>query len=185
MARTLVFAADLNAIIARTEPRAGIRWCQPADHHHLAAAGLRHRWLDPRTSNGAEIIVAGEDGRIAGYLVCLTTDRTEQFDWLTLVMRQGCDILSFGFVSPEQRGQGLYASMKGFAARHFAEQGYRRDLSVVDYGNLASIRAHERVGAVVAAQLTRFRIGGAVFVWHDRELRHVAWRRNDAYVLSL
>ena len=40
MARVLVFAAALSEIIARTEPRSGIRWARPQDGPALAAAGL-------------------------------------------------------------------------------------------------------------------------------------------------
>jgi len=189
MARVLVFAAELPEIIARTGARSGIRWGGPADRHALIAAGTNETWLDRALDNGARFLVVEEEGRIIGQNIYLThalLDNTRQYPWLALEVQPQHDIYSLGgYVVPEWRGRRLIAHMKGFAARYFVQQGFRRMISLVDADNDASVRAHRHVGAVPLASLTRVRICGLTLVWRDRSLQHVGWRQREPFVLAV
>ena len=186
MAYAKVFSADLAGIVARTESRPGIRWGGPADRHALIAAGTTEVWLDWATNHGAQFVVAEDDGQLIGHVIYLTLEEVQQYEWLVVKVRAQQDVFSIGeFVIPERRGRNLIAAMKGFASRHFCELGYRRNVSVVDASNDASIKAHIKVGGIPIEAVRRVRAGKLVLVFHGRTLGCVRWDSKRPYTLVL
>jgi RimJ/RimL family protein N-acetyltransferase len=176
MARVIVYAADVDETIARTGSRPGIRWGEPADHQAMLAMGVRETWLMGYLNKGARLAVAEEDGRIVGYNIYVTYSPVRQHDWLTVNLRIGHDYLSFGgFVVPERRGRRLLGDLKGFAARHFAAEGYRRNISVVHSDNRSSLRAHAAIGATPVMSVRRARIGKLSIAAKDGGVPRVLW----------
>ena len=114
MARSIVFAADLGALIASTGSRDGIRWGAPADRHALVGGGVSARWLDRVIDNGLRFVVADENGRVIGHDIYLTGDKVRQFRWLVVGLRPGHDVLSTNaFVVPERRARVSSATCSG------------------------------------------------------------------------
>lgn len=171
MARIVVLAAELTAIVARTRAAAGIRWGGPADREALVAAGAGTAMVEAALGQKAvaRVAVAEEAGRIAGWNFYVCAGSVRVYSWLEIELAAGRDVFAMGsYVLPEHRGRHLLADIKGFAARSLVEGGLDRMFSVVETGNAASLRAHARVGAVPLATLTRVRIGGLDLVWTGR-----------------
>lgn len=185
MARMIVFVADLRDTVARTNPPAMIRWGTTADRDVLLAGGTSEAGVDWALANGARFAVAEQDDRIIAHNIYLTSREVRQQDWLVIRLRQGRDVFSLGgFVRPEYRGRKLLAGIKGYAARYFLEQGYCRNISLVDADNAASIKAHAHVGAVPLTELRRHRLGDLVLVTQGFAPRHIGLRRRKPYVFS-
>ena len=186
MARLIVFTADLAEIIARTEPRAGIRWARPADCAALEAAGLDGKWAAAMLRGGSRFVVAEEQGRMVGCSAYLLRERVRPYGWLAILPRPGRDVVSIGVaVVPERRGDRLFGGMQAFAARAFAAEGYGRMVACVERDNRSAIRAQRRIGAVPAASLTRLRIGRLMLVWRGWRPSHISWRRGRRFELRL
>jgi GNAT superfamily N-acetyltransferase len=178
MARIVVFSAELRDIIATTGPGSGIRWGDPADRAALIAAGAGAAMVDGTVGEGASarVAVADEAGRIIGMNFYVAAERIRAYSWLVVELAAGRDVFAMGgLVAPERRGRNLLADIKGFAARDFATRGYGRMISLVEAGNVASMKAHARIGAVPLATLTRVRVGRLELVWISRSLQHVRW----------
>jgi RimJ/RimL family protein N-acetyltransferase len=183
MSRVIIFAADVNETIARTEPRPGIRWGEPGDLPALSGIGLRETWLKDRLDRGARLVVAEEDGRIVGYVIYVTVSPVRQYSWLLVHLRPKSDTLSMGgFVVPAKRGRQLIGDMKGYAARHFHAEGYRRNISVVRSGNRASVRAHAAIGATPLISLWHARIGKLRLIAPGNLLARVMWGKQTFVV---
>ena len=109
-----------------------------------------------------------------------------QHTWLLVGLRTGLDYMSLnGFVVPDKRGQRLLADVKGFAARHFATEGYRRNISVVHSGNRASVRAHATVAAKPLASLQHMRIGKLSIIARDHGRPRVMWGTEQPFRVTL
>jgi hypothetical protein len=187
MARVIVFAADLDETIARTRPRrAGLRWGMVGDAETLLAIGLRETQLRGCFDRGNRLVVAEQDGRIVGYNIYLTASPLRQHTWLLINLQTGRDYLSMGgFVVPEKRGQRLLGDMKGFAARYFLAEGYRRNISVVHSDNRASLRSHSAVGAIPLTTLRHARIGKLRLVAQDGGIPRVMWGNKQPFVVTV
>jgi L-amino acid N-acyltransferase YncA len=173
MARLIIFAADLGHMIDLDRSAASVRWGVTADIDRLVTTGVDAHWLrvlDEQTS----FAVKEENGRIVGFTMFLTREKLFQYRWLVLRLRPRHDVFSTGaFVAPDRRGHGITADIKCFAARHYADQGYRRMVSVVEGKNTASIRAHTRIGAAQLGTLRRARIGDINLVWQRGRLPQI------------
>jgi L-amino acid N-acyltransferase YncA len=173
MARLIIFAADLGVMSAREISTAGIRWGTLDDMGGLVATGVDALWLR-LIDDRAPFAVMEEDGRVIGFTIFMPHEKVYQYRWLVLRLRPHQDVFSTGaFVIPERRGGGITADIKSFAARHYAGQGYRRMVSVVNARNTASIRAHRRVGAAPLGTLRRARIGDINMVWQHGRLPQI------------
>ena len=159
---------------------------EAADAHALLAGGLSEGVVDWVIGTKTRFVLAEDDGGIVGHIIYETSEKVDTYDWLSIRQQAGYDVFSSSaFVAPERRGQGLLGAMRGFAARHFAELGYRRNLSLVDTSNEASTRANARIGSVPLLTLTRVRLGSLMLVWQGHRLRHIDWGRKQPYVLSV
>lgn len=187
MARVIVFSADLEEAIARTRPRRpGLRWGKPDDGRALLAIGLGEARLRGHLDRGDQIVVAEEDGRIVGYNIYLTASPVRQHTWLLINLQIGHDYLSMGgFVVPGKRGQRLLGDIKGFAARHFLAEGYRRNISVVHSDNRASLRSHSALGAIPLTTLRHARIGKLRLVAQDGGRPRVMWGSKEPFVVAV
>jgi len=186
MARAIVCVAELGAIVAKTQLASGIRWGEAAECSAVDGGTLDPAWIDWFIERGAKIVVAERDDQVVGHVAYLTRELVPQYDWLSLKLQPGKDVLSVGgFVTPRFRGQGLLGSMKGFAARHFIAEGYRRNVSVVDAGNRASLKAHRSIGAYPTARLWRVRIGRLVIVSRDFRPCHATWGEKQRFIFAV
>jgi hypothetical protein len=185
MARLIVFAADLNDVIARTGSRPGIRWAMLADSSALIAGGIGGTWLNSFLERGGRLAVAEEDGRIVGYNFYVTYSAVQQHSWLIVDLQAGHDYMSLGgFVVPEKRGQRLLGDIKGFAARHFAAEGYRRNISVTRSDNGSTLRAHAAIGAKPVMSVRRARIGKLSIIAKDGGFPRVLWGNDQPFVVT-
>lgn len=187
MAKMIVFAANLDEIIARTKLRPGIRWGDDKDRQALIAAGdVPERWIGGLLDKRGRLVVAEDDGRIVGHNIYMTYSPIMQNLWLLINLRAGHDYFTQGgYVVPEKRGHRLLADIKGFAARHFAAEGYRRNISLVDADNQSSIKAHTTIGARPLMVFRRTRVGKISLVLKDHRPTHLTWGDKRPFAVTL
>lgn len=121
--------------------------------HEISATGdsLRDSLFGPRPV--AEVVIAGYQGRPAGFLVFF-------HNFSTFVGRAGLYLEDI-YVKPELRGRGLGRVMLAWLARLALERGCRRlEWAVLDW-NEPAIALYRRAGAVAKEDWTVWRLSGA------------------------
>jgi L-amino acid N-acyltransferase YncA len=72
------------------------------------------------------------------------------------------------FTEPEYRGRQIHGAALSRAAEHFRHRGIGRMIAIVEFGNRASLRSHQRLGFRPAGSLLR--IGWRSIGWGCGEL---------------
>jgi hypothetical protein len=75
--------------------------------------------------------------------------------------------------------------MKGFAARHFVSEGYRRNVSAVRSDNRSSLKAHASIGAQPLVSLWHARTGKLTIVGKEYGRPHITWGNERPFVVSV
>ena len=182
MSRTIIFENDLKTIIHRTEIDDRVRWYEPSDRATLIAHDVRERTLDWFLERGCRIAVLESDGQAVAWNFYSFGDMPH-FDWMLIHVPGDAVYASNSYVRPGHRGNQTVARLKGFACRYFVGEGYKRLLSSVSRDNIASLKAHEFVGARAIDEIYVARLGGLRGVWRGGRLRLGYWTNARPYEL--
>ena len=184
MRRIIVFEIDLETIINRTEADDRVRWYEPSDRATLVAHDIKERTLDWFLETGGRITVFESDSQVIGWNFYSFADEPH-YGWMLLRMPIDAVYASTSYVLPDHRGNQTTARLKGFAARYFVGEGYKRMLSTVNFRNIASMKAHTFVGARPAADLRIIRLHRCRAVIRRGRLKFGCWNDSHPYELHL
>ncbi len=140
--------------------------------------GLEYRWLaadevrvfavdpandlDPslaaRLENGRNYCLAAFDGaRLANYSwYALESIEAEHSLGIGLALPTGTVYLYKAYTHPDFRGRSVYHAALQHAAQFFAQRGISRLIALVEFGNWASVRSHEKLGCRHAGKTLKF-----------------------------
>ena len=146
--------ADLDAILAIHND--AILHSTALWTDEVVPRGDREVWLADRTAAGDAVLVAIEDGQVAGY--------ASYAPWRAKYGYRNTVEDSVYLAAPFQ-GRGFGRALLEVLIDHASAAGHHRMLADIESGNVASIRLHESLGFVEAGHLRE--IGTKFDRWLD------------------
>lgn len=146
--------ADLDAILA-IHNDAILNSAAIWDDHEVDRAE-REEWLQSRTREGHPVLVAVDDGVIAGYATYAP------WRWKYGYRNTVEDSV---YLDADHQGRGIGRALLARLIDHARQAGHHVMLADIESGNTASIRLHESLGFEHAAQLNE--IGQKFDRWLD------------------
>ena len=130
--------------------------------------------LRARFEGGARVAIVELGGQIAGWN-WFEENSHDELDWLRFKLSPG-DIWGFdALVVFSQRGKGLFARIRRFAATELSKAGYRRILSWHDVLNRSSLRARMKTGSRPLGRIYWLRFLTVTLVYDSRSIRIGRW----------
>lgn len=167
-----------------TPPDPGLRWATIADVDALSATGFPPRAARERLERGMRAAILEREGRIVAYS-WLELDSYDQDDWLRFIIPSDAGWHYQVWVAPELRGQGLFSTVRSFAAAGCAAGGRRRFMASIEILNRNSIRATRKIGGKWIGHVVYIRFLGFAAVWTNRRFRVGRWTPRSRLELHL
>jgi hypothetical protein len=166
-----VWGSNLSAI---AEPR----WDDTYEFRQLAADDVYRLAADPandlthdialRLAESKHRCFAAFDGpNLACYTWCATSNvGSEDTLCIPLALPGGTCYLFRSFALPAYRGRGIYMLMTQRVLAEFGRLGSREAIALIEYGNVASMRSHTRIGLWPYGWIMRLGLGKLVCRWY-------------------
>jgi len=167
MGRVVVLRFDAAA---SEQPRlrgpGSVRLATYADLDGLAACRNRPELFAKRFSAGDRCVVGTVGGRIVGFeWFSLRGAQAEERYGYAIAIPADAVYLYDAYIEPAYRLSGLWVRFKAFIASQVQGQGRRTFLTLIDHGNVPSMRTHTRFGYRPIADVRIVSLLGRAYVW--------------------
>lgn len=163
----------------------GVRAATVADLDLLADCGHPQPILNQWFEQGADAWLIEREGKLLSCYWLDGTNRYFLYDWLVIQSTSSDAWVSWWWVSPAHRGEGLAYQVRQLGVSEYARAGYTRIWGVINVLNGNAKGVTDKLACKTAGRLSIFRILGVTIVRFGRT-RHIGrWNADSVLELSM